>query len=188
MHLLHPGQDTVLSWNAGAVECKVVAAAGEYVLLRPDTAPYPENLPCGPASLTYLEGYVPMGWDGQAEPGTAPGELRFRVGGGTAADRRGSVRVPLSAPLRVTVVDEIISAELLDISAGGARFRCRPRLAAGTQVRVYGTLPGDLVLDADAVVRASQPGIASVQFTALRGVDAAGIGAWSVGVLRSALA
>jgi hypothetical protein len=184
MHLLRPGQDTVLSWVAGAVECKVVAAAGEYVLLRPGATVDAT----GPGSLTYLDGYVPMGWDGTVEAGGETGELRFRVATGGAADRRRSVRVPVSSPVKLTLGATVLEAELLDISAGGARFRCERRLDAGTELRLCGALPGGLVVDADAVVRASEPGIASVQFTELRAADEAGIGAWSVGILRAALA
>ena len=189
MRLLRPGQDTVLSWRSGAVECRVVAAAGQFVLLRPERAD-PSDVPEGDCSLTYLDGMVPMGWDGIVEPGGASGELRFRVGAaGLAADRRSSARVPLSAAVAVELDDgETLAAALMDVSAGGLRFRAPGRLAPGTAVHVRCELHEGVELDADAVVRTSEPGVASVEFTALHGADAQTIGAWTVGVLRASLA
>ena len=62
MKHLRSGQDTVLSLGGRAVECKVVAAAGRFVLLRPERKA--DVFPFGRCSLTYLSGMVPMGWDG----------------------------------------------------------------------------------------------------------------------------
>jgi hypothetical protein len=49
-------------------------------------------------------------------------------------------------------------------------------------------LAADLLLDADAVVRGSEPGITSVEFTEMHGAPAATVGAWVVDVLRASLA
>jgi hypothetical protein len=190
MRLLRPGQDTVLSWRSGAVECRVVAAAGQFVLLRPERRDAVGAVPSGECSLTYLDGMVPMGWDGSVEAGGHPGELRFRVGAeDLAADRRSSVRVPLFATVKVTSAGrEPVEAQLLDVSAGGMRFRAPGRIPNGTPVRVRSTLHDGLVVDSDAVVRASDPGLTSVEFTAMHGADAQAIGAWTVSVLRASLA
>ena len=190
MRLLRPGQDTVLSWPAGAVECRVVAAAGQFVLLRPERRDALGTVPDGTCSLTYLDGMVPMGWDGRVEAGAHPGELRFRVGdAGACADRRSSVRVPVFATVHVTSAGrEPLDGQLLDVSAGGLRFRARGRIATGTALRVRTQLGDDLQIDADAVVRASEPGITSVEFTAMHAADGQEIGAWTVAVLRAALA
>src|SRR4051794_41747714 len=93
MRLLRPGQDTVLSWRSGAVECRVVAAAGQFVLLRPERRDALGTVPSGACSLTYLDGMVPMGWDGQVEAGGPPGGLRVRV-----APPRGPPPPPSSVP------------------------------------------------------------------------------------------
>lgn len=185
MRLLRPGQDTVLSWKAGAVECRVVAVAGQFVLLRPERRD-PGPVPSGSCSLTYLDGLVPMGWDGNVEAGGHPGELRFRSD--VTADRRTSVRVPLFADLTFVVPGEAPqTGQLLDISAGGLRFRALGRLDAGSDLHVRATLPGGLVVDAEALVRVSEPGVTSVEFTAMHAADGQAIGAWTVAVLRSSL-
>jgi hypothetical protein len=188
MRLLHPGQETILSWSAGAAECRVVAAAGHYVLLQPDprSAPGVEEA-AGTCSLTYLDGMVPMGWDGSVEPGGHPGELRFRVDGDLGADRRSSVRVPLFTSVTVTDGEQQLEGQLMDISAGGMRFRQPGRLAAGAALRVHAVLHEHLVVDADAVVRVAEPGVTSVEFTEMRGVSSQEIGAWTVSILRASL-
>ena len=190
MRSLRHGEETVLSWGAGAVTCRVVAAAGQYVLLKPERPVDPASPPAGAASLTYLDGMVPMGWDGDVEAGAHPGELRFRAGQGQhVPDRRSSVRLPVFATVQVTSRAEPAGHEgqLLDVSAGGMRFRHRLRLATGDLIRVRCALPDGITVDADAVVRGSEVGIAAVEFTAMHGTDAATIGAWTVHVLRSSI-
>ena len=190
MRPLRHGDEAQVSWNDGAVSCRVIAAAGSYVLLRPDRDP--TEAPAGPCSLTYLDGYVPMGWDGELAPGTAPGEFRFRVTDtGRVADRRNTVRVPVEASVHVDVpgerTREDLDGRIIDVSAGGMRLRRRGQIAKGTPVRVRAELPGGPIIDADAIVRASEPGICSVEYMTLNASTAEDIGAWSVGVLRHAL-
>jgi hypothetical protein len=190
MRPLRPGQETVLSWRAGALECRVVAAAGQFVLLSPAPVTDPfARPPYGDCSLTYLDGLVPVGWDGAVEPGGHPGELRFRVrDAADAADRRSAVRIPVFADVQVAASDEVFDGPLLDVSAGGLRFRHKGRIAPGTVVRALAVLSESLVIDADAVVRASEPGVTSLEFTEMRGANAQAIGAWTVGVLRASVA
>jgi hypothetical protein len=187
MRPLRSGEEAQLSWDDGAVECRVVAAAGAYVLLRPTRA---IAVPSGECSLTYLDGYVPMGFDGVVEAGSHPSELRFRVTDhGRPADRRGTPRVPVAVAVEVSLTmpvgDEapVSEGRVLDVSAGGMRFRRLGRLPKGTPVRVRAELPGGPVIDADAVVRASEPGIYSVEYTRMHSE----VGAWTIDVLRSAL-
>ena len=177
----------MLSWRLGAVECRVVAAAGSFVLLRPEhTSP---EVPTGSGSLTYLEGMVPMGWDGSVEAGARTGELRFRVGDpDTPADRRTSVRIPVSGAVSVHTGETALEGDLLDVSAGGLRVRHRGRIPIDTRARVRVALAADLLLDADGVVRGSEPGVTAVEFTAMHGAPAALVGAWVVDVLRASLA
>jgi hypothetical protein len=185
MRALRTGDEAELSWSGGGVGCQVVAAAGAYVLLRPEReTPAPEL----PVSLTYLDGRVPMGWDGAVRAGAHEGELIFSAGDGRTLDRRSAVRVPVMARLRLTVGDRVVDAQVLDVSAGGMRFRQPGRLPPSTPVNVRVSLPDDLVIDAEAVVRTSEPGISSVEFTEMRAADAQTIGAWTVGVLRRSLA
>jgi hypothetical protein len=188
MQPLRTGQEAVLSWPTGAVECRIVAAAGAFVLLRPERRLDPITSPDGPASLTYLDGMVPMGFDGDVQSGGAPGELRFRVTDpDRAADRRSSVRVPLFATVVVNTGEEVITGQLLDVSAGGMRFRHSGRLAPGSLVRLTCNLPEGIFVDADAAVRAAEQGVTSVEFTTMHGVDQQQLGRWTVGVLRRAL-
>src|SRR4051794_2220397 len=173
MRPLSSGQDTVLSWRTGALECRVVAAAGDYVLLRPEVPVDPAFAPRGPASLTYLDGMVPMGWDGDVQPGGEPGELRFQVtDADRTADRRSAVRVPIFAAVRVVTAEgQVSSGQLLDVSAGGMRFRHSGRFESGTVLRVMSALPEGIVIDSDAVVRAAEQGVTSVEFELMRGAD-----------------
>ncbi len=190
MRSLRHGEETVLSWGSGAVTCRVVAAAGHYVLLKPERPVDPAYPPAGAASLTYLDGMVPMGWDGAVEAAAHEGELRFRADPGQhVPDRRSSVRIPLFATVQVTSRADPAghAGQLLDVSAGGMRFRHRLHLAVGDLVRVRCTLTEGLVVDADAVVRGAEVGIAAVEFTTMHGSDAATIGAWTVDVLRSSI-
>jgi hypothetical protein len=192
MRPLRPGQDIVLSSKRGAVDCRVLAAAGRFVLLQP-ARPGDVEHACsfaGTSSLTYLDGMVPMGWDGQVELGSYPGELRFRIADTDRdADRRSSVRVPVFAQVVVQPVEgDTVHGHILDVSAGGLRFRHAGRFLTGQPVHVHAELPGDLVVEADAVVRAAEGGVTSVEFTAMYGVSAQEIGAWTVGVLRAHLA
>ena len=179
----------MLSWKGGAVDCRVVAAAGAFVLLRPDhVVTAMEQPPSGPSSLTYLDGMIPVGWDGEVEPSSEPGELRFRLlddAGG--ADRRSSVRLPIFANADVTFEGQTLVAQLLDVSAGGIRFRQPGRLEAGSLLRVRAELPGGPVIDSDAVVRTSEVGATSAEFTAMHGATAQEIGAWTVARLRASL-
>lgn len=187
MRPLRPGQDAVLSWPAGAVDCRVVAAAGSFVLLRPERVR--DGLPQGTCSLTYLDGMIPVGWDGMVELGSEPGELRFRVDQTSLpADRRSSVRLPVSADVEVIVGGEPVHCQMLDVSAGGMRFRSNRRFAPETPMQVRCTLPGDgPAIDADAVVRASDPGTTAVEFTAFRSGGFQVIGSWTVSRLRASL-
>jgi hypothetical protein len=185
MRPLRPGEATLLSWRGGAVECRVVAAAGSYVLLRPTRITL---APVGSCTLSTLHG-DPAAWDGDVELAPHPHELRFRVADATRPpDRRSSVRVSVHADAEVAgpggAIDQV---ELLDISAGGMRFRRSGHLSEGTPVRVHARLPGGPVIEADAVVRVSDPDACGVAFTELRGATAADIGAWTVEVLRAAL-
>jgi hypothetical protein len=187
MRSLRQGEEAVVSWGDGAVTCRVVAAAGPYVLLRPER-PVPDA--SGAASLTYLDGLVPMGWDGDVQAGAHPGELRFRADPSQhTPDRRSSVRVPVFATVQVTTREVPIgqAGQMLDVSAGGMRFRHRLRLHVGDLVRVRCALPEGMLVDADAVVRGAEVGIAAVAFTHMHGTDAATIGAWCVEILRNSL-
>ena len=74
MRPLRPGEATLLSWRGGAVQCRVVAAAGSYVLLRPARTTL---APVGSCTLATLDG-EPAGWDGEVELALHPHELRFR--------------------------------------------------------------------------------------------------------------
>ena len=179
----------MLSWRAGALECRVIAAAGQFILLRPQRPPGAAIIPDGACSLTYLDGMVPVGWDGFVEPGAADGELRFRVrDAARSADRRSSVRVPVSGPVQVNTGTEVVDGQLLDVSAGGLRMRHRGRLVTGTPVRVRAPLADGMLIDADGVVRLSEPGVAAIEFRVMHGTDAGTIGAWAVGVIRASLA
>jgi PilZ domain-containing protein len=190
MRPLRPGQETVLSWGAGAVDCRVVAAAGSFILLTPKQVDDDWTVPAGACSLTYLDGMIPVGWDGQVEGGPVAGELRFRIAdNGGEVDRRSAVRIPVFGNVTVTHAGSPVETQLLDVSAGGMRFRYVRRLPVGAAVRVRTELPGGgPVVEADAVVRVSEPGITAVEYTALHGVDAQEIGAWSVSRLRASLA
>src|SRR4051812_36827208 len=124
MRPLRSGDEAQLAWNGGTVACHVVAAAGAYVLLRPA---HGVVTPEGPCSLTYLDGRIPMGWDGVVEPGAHPSELRFRVPETAGqADRRSSVRIPVEAPVLLAAPDvgePVAEGRLIDVSAGGMRLR-----------------------------------------------------------------
>jgi hypothetical protein len=190
MSTLRTGQDVVLSWSSGATDCRVVAAAGEFVLLRPERAGKLLDGVPGPCTLTFLDGMVPMGWDGNVDYGSVAGELRFRVGDGErGADRRSSVRLPIFANVEVTAEGRTYSAQMLDISAGGMRYRGPARPPVGAQVRVRATLPGAaLTVDADAVVRLSEPGgVVAVEYTGFYTGSAQEIGGWTVAQLRRTL-
>ncbi|MEA2125543.1 MAG: PilZ domain [Solirubrobacteraceae bacterium] len=189
MSTLSPGQDVVISWSSGATDCQVIAAAGAFVLLRPDpTGSVLDAIP-GACTLTFLDGMIPMGWDGTIHFGSEPGELRFQVSDSSrAADRRSAVRLPIFADVDVTIEGRTSRAQMLDISATGMRFRGpnRPRLGETISVRVQ--LPGGPAVDADGIVRLSEPGaVIAVEFTALRVGTVREIGAWTVAQLRQSL-
>ena len=134
----------MLSWPAGAADCRVVAAAGQFVLLQPLTLmSFTDSLPDG-CTLTFLDGMIPMGWDGEVEFGPVPGELRFRLSDSDAgAERRSSVRLPVFAEVIVTSSNgSEMRGSLLDVSAGGMRFRDTGRHELGTILRVHVALPG----------------------------------------------
>ena len=180
----------MLSWPSGAMDCRVIAAAGAYVLLRPSgsAGPNGHSLPEGECSLTFLDGMIPMGWDGMVELSSFQGELRFKVlDAGCEADRRSAVRLPVFAAVNVTVDDRTMTGQMLDVSAGGLRCRLSgERHAIGRLVHVAFELPqGGPAVSADAVVRASEPGIVSVEFSHMHSSSAADIGAWTVAMLRS---
>ena len=189
MSPLRTGQDVVLSWSSGATDCQVVAAAGAFVLLRPDHSPFLDGRPL-PTTLTYLDGMIPMGWDGHVEHGTEPGELRFRVADvERGADRRSSVRLPIFATVEVTTEGRTYSGQMLDVSAGGMRYRAPARAPVGASLRVRTTLPGGgPAIDADAIVRLSEPGgVVAVEYTGFYTGSAQEIGGWTVGQLRRSL-
>jgi hypothetical protein len=191
MRPLRNGQETVLSWSAGAVDCRVVAAAGSYILLRPLAGVFvAEEPPEGPCSLTYLDGMVPMGWDGRVECGSTPGDLRFRVDRGLAADRRSAVRIPVTGDAEVVHLGARLACRVLDVSSGGMRLRTpKRRLAVGSKIHVKAQLPGDgPAVDTAAIVRQTEPGVAAVEFVALPPNTAQAIGVWAVERMRSALA
>jgi hypothetical protein len=156
MRPLRPGQDIVLSSPEGAVDCRVVAAAGRYVLITPRK---PEDLQIsnfqGKTWLTFLDGMVPMGWDGSVEVGSHPDELRFCVSEQyNAADRRSAVRLPIFAQIVARGPQgDPIHGHVLDVSAGGLRFRHPGRLEQGLPLRVRAELPGGLVIDAEGIAR-----------------------------------
>jgi PilZ domain-containing protein len=189
--VIRPGQDIVLSSSDGAVECHVVAAAGYYVLLRPvkpRDLEFASTFAGRRSSLTYLDGKVPAGVDGAVEAGTKPNELRFRVE--EEVDRRSSVRVPVYGKVVARIAGvEPVHGELLDISAGGLRFRhqTKLRIASGTPVRIRTELPNGPVVDADGHVRTAMAGVISVQFSRMHDTSTAELGAWSVNLLRSHL-
>ena len=189
--VIRPGLDIVLSSNDGAVDCRVVAAAGFYVLLRPvkpRDVEFASTFSGRRSSLTYLDGKIPAGVDGAVEAGNRPGELRFRVE--ESVDRRTSVRVPVYAQVVARLPSgEPVHGQVLDVSAGGLRFRhtTRLRVASGTPVRVRSELPGGLVVEADGVVRTAIAGVISVEFTRMHAASPADIGRWSVNVLRDHL-
>jgi hypothetical protein len=190
MSTLHTGQDVVLSWSSGASDCQVIAAAGSFVLLRPERAGKLLDGVPGPCTLTFLDGMVPMGWDGTVEFGSEPGELRFRVADADrGADRRSSVRLPIFATVEVTAEGRTYSAQMLDVSAGGMRYRGPARPPVGTRVRVRVSLPGDGPrVDADGVVRLSEPGgVVALEYTAFHAGAPQEIGAWTVTQLRRTL-
>jgi hypothetical protein len=177
MRPLRPGEETRLQWRGGAVECRVIAAAGSFVLLRPARITL---APVGACTLSTL-GDRPVNRHGDVTLAPHPHELRFRVTSGVPADRRTSVRVPVSVPVEVTDDAGSLEAELLDVSAGGMRFRRTGRLPAGTFVHVRAELPDGPVVDGDAVVRACDAESCAVQFPAPR----ADVGTWTVDRLRS---
>ena len=188
MRPLRPGQDIVLSSREGAVDCRVVAAAGRYVLLQPD---HPGDVHLaisfsGKSSLTFLDGMVPVGWDGKVEAGSNPGELRFIVAESEhAADRRSNVRVPVMASIAATLQSGgALDGMILDVSAGGLRFRHAGRTQNGDILRVRCQLPGGPLIDADAVVRTAEQGVTSVEFQAMHAAQAQDVGLWTVNVLR----
>jgi hypothetical protein len=185
MRPLRPGDEAQVQWSDGTLDCRVLAAAGLYVLLRPLRA---VTAPMGACALTYVDGMVPVGWDGWLEAGSRPDELRFRVTDARVADRRNSVRIPVSVPVRVVADGTEAGGEVLDVSAGGMRLRRTGRIAAGTTIQIHAEIPGGPVIDADAIVRASEPGICAVEYVAMRGASSADIGAWTVDVLRHHLA
>lgn len=189
MPTVRPGQDTVLSWSSGAVDCRVVAAAGAFVLLSPGRFnAQSTRVPVGRCGLTFVDGIIPVGWDGTVELGSAHGEWRFQVAADSGeADRRTSVRLPHFVDITVGGPGGDQRCLLLDISAGGARFRSAVRLAVGSSVRLRGALDDTFVLDAEGIVRTSEPSIAAVEFTHLHGITTQQLGAWTVSRLRASL-
>ena len=186
---LHPGQEIVLSWSAGATDCRVIAAAGAFVLLQPQTfESFDKDLP-SPCTLTFLDGMIPMGWDGEVERASSPGELRFRLASAEeVAERRSSVRLPIFAEVMVADEGREFRGQMLDISAGGMRFRGTGRHGLGTVLRVHSKLPGGPIIDAHGAVRLSEPGgVIAVEFTHFHVGSPQEVGAWTVAQLRQSL-
>jgi hypothetical protein len=189
MPQLRTGQDIVLAWPSGSTDCRVVAAAGSFVLLRPArTGALLDGIP-GPCSLTFLDGMIPMGWDGTVEFGSEAGELRFRLADSeTPAERRSAVRLPIFAQVEVTTDGQVSTAQMLDVSATGLRCRGVGHVAVGSTARVRVQIPGGPLVDADGVVRLSEPGaVLAVEFTTFHASTPAEIGSWTVGQLRQSL-
>jgi hypothetical protein len=189
MPQLRPGQDIVLSWPSGATDCRVIAAAGSFVLLRPErTGSLLDGIP-GTCTLTFLDGMIPMGWDGLVEFGSEPGELRFRLAEfETGSERRSAVRLPIFAGIEVTVGDRVAQGQLLDLSATGMRFRGAGRVPVGDVVHVRVQLSNGPLIDADARVRLSEPGgVMAVEYVGMHAASAEEIGAWTVAQLRQTL-
>ena len=186
---LRPGQDTVLSWDSGNTNCRVVAAAGGFVLLRPEHPDWLLEVVPGACTLSFLDGMIPMGWDGDAVWGVEPGEVRFRVCEDNGApDRRSSVRLPIYAEVTVTSAGAQMQGQILDVSAGGLRFRGTGRHELGKMLRVLAHLPGGPVVYADGCVRLSEPGgVTAIEFTAFHDGSAEAVGAWTVAQLRRSL-
>jgi PilZ domain len=190
MPALRPGQEIVLSWPSGATDCRVVASAGAFVLLRPQSVDDTllDGIP-GNCTLTFLDGMIPMGWDGSAVWGGEPGELRFRMADTEPdADRRSAVRLPILAEVMVQAADREMRGQMLDISAGGMRFRGAGKHQLGDRLRLFAQLPGGPPLDVHAVVRLAEPGgVTAVEFTDFHVGSPQEIGAWTVGRLRQSL-
>jgi hypothetical protein len=189
MPQLRTGQDIVLAWPSGSTDCRVVAAAGAFVLLRPvRTGSLLDGIP-GPCTLTFLDGMIPMGWEGTVEFGSEPGELRFRLAESeTPAERRSAVRLPIFAQVEVTTDGQVATAQMLDVSATGLRCRGVGHIVVGSTIRVRVQVPSGPLIDADAVVRLSEPGgVVAVEFTTFHTCSAAEIGSWTVGQLRQSL-
>ena len=76
---------------------------------------------------------------------------------------------------------------MLDISAGGMRFRDTGRHELGTILRVQVSLPNDgPVVDANGEVRLSEVGgVTAIEFTQFHAVTPQEIGAWTVDQLRA---
>lgn len=180
----------MLTWPTGTADCRVVAAAGAFVLLRPVRS---EGLSAGnpgACSLTFLDGMIPMGWDGNAVWAGEPGELRFRVDPGEReADRRSSVRLPIFAEVMVASEGAEMRGQILDVSAGGMRFRGTGRHERGATLRIHTQLPNGPVIDAYGVVRLAEPGgVTAIEFTDFKVGSAQEVGAWTVAQLRRAIA
>lgn len=180
----------MLTWPAGTADCRVVAAAGAFVLLRPERLQGMATANPGASSLTFLHGMIPMGWDGNAVWAGEPGELRFRVNEGEReADRRSSVRLPIFAEVMVATDDTEMRGQILDISAGGMRFRGTGRHQRDAFLRVHAQLPNGPVVDAHGIVRLSEPGgVTAIEFIEFHVGSAQEVGAWTVAQLRRSLA
>ncbi len=187
---MRSGQDTVLSWSSGSAECRVIAAAGAFVLLRPVQLDRLNEAVPGVCTLSFLDGMIPVGWDGSAVWSAEPGEVRFRVDEeAETPDRRSSVRLPIFAEVMVATPDREVRGQVLDVSAGGMRFRGTGRHKRDTVLRVHCQLPGGPILDAQGVVRISElSGVTAIEFTAFHAGSAAAVGAWTVAQLRQSLA
>lgn len=186
---LRPGQDLVISFPEVTADCQVIAAAGAFVLVRAARADRLIEAVPGDCTLTFLDGMVPTGWDGTAVWGSEPGELRFHVADDAGAtDRRSSVRLPIFAEVMVASADTEVRGQVLDVSAGGMRFRGTGRHVLGETLRVHVQLPGGPVIDAHGVVRlCEQSGVTAIEFTAFHAGSAQAVGAWTVARLRQAL-
>jgi hypothetical protein len=189
MHSLRSGQEAVLSWPEGSISCRIIAVAGRFVLLKPERDDPFSSRPHGFCSLTYLDGVIPMGFDGDVQPAAFPGEFRFQVAEREqAAERRATARVAADGPVWIVAGEEVVTGRLLDLSAGGARFRHASRIGGpGSRVRMIAELPDGPRVDAECIVCAAEVGVSSVRFEQLHDASAADIGAWTINELRRSL-
>jgi hypothetical protein len=190
MRHLEPGQEVVLASADAAIDGRVIAVAGRYVLIHRDHGPDVEQDDAwSNATLTYLEGLLPMTCDGSVYPGARPEEVRFFTAYGTpVVERRGDVRVPVASSIALsTHSGSTLHGQLIDLSAGGLRMRHSGRLMRGIQVRVRVELP-NLVIDADAVTHRVELGGTTLRFTRFHAGSSPQISEWAVALLRSHVA
>ena len=95
---------------------------------------------------------------------------------------RASTRHEVELEARLGVAGEVVPCMLSNVSRGGA-FATVGRLFAGTEVRLWFTLPtADGVIEIDATVRWSTPEGVGVQFGSMRARDAYALGRYLAGL------